>query len=404
MSSHISSLIQAEYERQQHELCLIASENYASPAVLAAAGSVLTNKYAEGYPGKRYYAGNRIVDEIENATIALAQQLFKTDYHVNVQPYSGSNANLAAYAALLQPGDTILALALPHGGHLTHGHAVSLTSRIFNFVHYGVDAESELIDYDQVLALAKEHRPKLIVAGATAYSMFFDFARFARIAREVGAWFMVDMSHFAGLVAGNAHPSPFGHADVITTTTHKTLRGPRAGVIFCRPEFAKAIDRAVFPGTQGGPHEHIIAAKAIAFEEALQPSFTQYAHQIVANAKALAFTLQRQGFRLVADGTDTHLFLLDLRSTPLRGKEAQARLEEAGIICNMNSIPFDDQPPLNPSGLRFGTPAVTTRGMKEKEMEIIGEAIATLLNDRTTTASVATTISTLTKKFHIPGY
>ncbi len=400
----LTPLIQAEYDRQQQELCLIASENYVSKDILTANGSVLTNKYAEGYPGKRYYAGNNVVDQIENRAIELAQQLFETDYHVNVQPYSGSNANLAAYASILEPGDTILALSLAHGGHLTHGHPVSLTGKVYNFVHYGVNKETEMIDYDEVLALAKEHRPKLIVTGGSAYSMFIDFARFSRIAREVGAWFMVDMAHIAGLVAGKVHPTPFGHADIITSTTHKTLRGPRSGIIFCRPEFKKGVDRAIFPGTQGGPHVHTIAAKAIAFEEAMQPSFQQYAQQIVKNSKALAFRLQQNGFRIVADGTENHLFLLDLRPSPVRGKEAQLLLEQAGIIINMNSIPFDEQSPTNPSGLRFGTPAVTTRGMKEKEMEQIADCVTTVLRDHTSVPAVAETVAQLAKKFRIPGY
>jgi glycine hydroxymethyltransferase len=292
---------------------------------------------------------------------------------------------------------------LPHGGHLTHGHDVSLTSRLYTFVHYGVRQDTELIDYDEVLSLAKEHRPKLIVCGATAYPMFIDFAAFARIAREVGAWLMVDMAHIAGLVAGGVHPTPFGHADVITTSTHKTLRGPRGGMIFCRKEFAKASDRAVCPGVQGGPQVHAIAAKAVALEEAALPGFREYARQTVANAKVLAYRLQQHGFRLVADGTDTHLFLLDLRPGPLRGKEAQLLLEQVGVICNMNSLPFDDQPAGNPSGLRFGTPAVTTRGMKEQDMEVLGDAIASLLQDSTSTGAVAQTIHTLAKKFRIPA-
>jgi len=402
--SQVTALLQAEYDRQQRDLCLIASENYVSKAVLEANGSVLTNKYAEGYPGKRYYAGNRVVDEVENLAIELAQQVYETDYHVNVQPYSGSNANIAAYSAILEPGDTILALSLAHGGHLTHGHPVSLTGKVYHFVHYGVNRETEMIDYDEVLALAKEHKPKLIVAGGSAYPMLIDFAKFARIAREVGAWFMVDMAHISGLVAGKAHPTPFGHADIITSTTHKTLRGPRSGMMFCRPEFAKAVDRAIFPGCQGGPHMHTIAAKAVAFEEALQPSFQQYAHQVVANAKAFAYRLQQNGHRLVADVTDTHVFLIDLRPGKLRGKEAQLLLEQAGLVINMNSIPFDEQPPTNPSGLRLGTPAVTTRGMKEKEMEQLADCIATLLQDPTKVPVVADTVAQLAKKFRIPGY
>lgn len=400
----VQALMEAEKERQQKTLCLIASENYASKAVLEANGSVLNNKYAEGYPSKRYYAGNSVVDEVETIAIQEAQALFETDYHVNVQPNSGSPANMAAYAALLKPGDTILALSLAHGGHLTHGHPVNFTGQIYNFVHYGVNKETEVLDYDEIAALAKEHKPKLIVCGGTAYPMLIDFVKFSRIAREAQAFLMVDMAHIAGLVAGKVHPTPFGHADIITSTTHKTLRGPRSGVIFCKKEFAKMVDRAVFPGMQGGPHMHTIAAKAITFIEDQQPSFREYAKQIVANAKALTYTLQRRGLRLVADGTDTHLFLIDLRGTGFSGKEAQDRLEECGIICNKNSIPYDEAPPMNPSGLRMGTPAVTTRGMKEKEMEILGEAIATVLDKDGDLAAVKETVSQLARKFRIPGY
>jgi glycine hydroxymethyltransferase len=402
LMSSISELIEQEQERQASTLSLIASENHASKAVLEAQGSVFSDKYAEGYPGKRYYAGNGIADQIETACIEAAQLAFRTDYHVNVQPYSGSVANLATYSALLDPGDTVLAMSLGHGGHLTHGHEVSFTARVFRFVHYGVQRDSELIDYDEVLAQAREHRPKLIVCGATAYPTILDFQAFARIAREVGAWLLVDMSHIAGLVAGGVHQSPFGHADVITTTTHKTLRGPRAAMIFCRPEFAKAIDRAVFPGLQGGPQLHAIAAKTVALQEARQPAFRDYAKQVVLNAQALAYRLQQHGFRLVADGTDTHLFLMDLRPGRLRGKEAQILLEEVGITCNMNSLPFDDQPPSNPSGLRFGTAAVTTRGMKEQDMERLGDCIAGILHGDLTPQQAATTIATLTKKFRLP--
>ena len=399
----IQELIAAEVERQQQELSLIPSENHVSKAVRDAEGSILTNKYAEGYPHKRYYAGNRVVDEIELLAIQSAQQLFETDYHVNVQPYSGSPANLAVYVALLNPGDTILAMSLSHGGHLTHGHPVSFTGKVYNFVHYGVNRETELIDYDEVLALAKEHKPKLIICGATAYPAFVDFARFAAIAQEVGALLMVDMSHFAGLVAGHVYASPFGFADVVTTTTHKTLRGPRSGMIFCRPEFAKAIDKAVFPGLQGGPHVHTIAAKAVAFQEAMQPSFAVYAKQIVANAKTMVYRLRQHGLRLVSDGTDTHLFLLDLNGTGLGGKEASELLERVGIITNKNTIPFDQRPPTDPSGLRMGTPAITTRGMKEKDVELLAECIAGLLLKTMPEAEAATTVRTLAKKFRIPG-
>lgn len=401
MTSDIFALIEEEKLRQEQQICLIPSENYVSKAVLDASGSILMNKYAEGYPGKRYYAGNTVVDEIEELAIAEAQKAFETDYHVNVQPLSGSPANLAAYFALLKPGDTVMAMSLTHGGHLTHGHPVNVSGQLFNFVHYGVHSQTELIDYDEVLKLAKEHKPKLIVCGATAYPALIDFQAFARIAREVGAWLMVDMSHFAGLVAGKAYPSPFGIADVITSTTHKTLRGPRSAVIFCRPEFAKAIDRAVFPGMQGGPHMHTIAAMAVAFQEAQQPSFRTYAKQIIDNAQVLVYRLQQNGLRLVANGTDTHLFLLDLSSTGMLGKEAQELLESVGLICNKNTIPFDQQPPMNPSGLRMGTPAVTTRGMKEKEMEEIADLIADVLARKNLEDVAARTLS-LTKRFRIP--
>lgn len=402
--SPITSLITAERERQERELTLIASENYVSKAVMEATGSILTNKYAEGYPGKRYYAGNHIIDEIEEFVIAEAQAAFQTDYHVNVQPLSGSPANLAAYTALLKPGDTILAMSLAHGGHLTHGHTVSLTGQFFNFVHYGVHPETELIDYDQVRELAKTHRPKLIVCGATAYPMLIDFSAFARIAREVGAWLMVDMAHISGLVAGRAYPTPFGIADVITTSTHKTLRGPRGGLLFSRPEFAKAVDKAVFPGLQGGPHMHTIAGIGIALGEAQQPSFGVYAKQIMANARALAFSLQQHGFRLVADGTETHLLLLDLRSTGLQGREAQELLESVGLICNKNALPFDPQPPSNPSGLRFGTAALTTRGMKEKEMEGLADIISAVLRREIDSEVARSEVESLARRFRIPAY
>ena len=401
MITDISVLIEEEKLRQEQQICLIPSENYVSKAVMDACGSVLMNKYAEGYPGKRYYAGNQVVDKVEELAIFEAKKLFETDYHVNVQPLSGSPANLAAYSALLKPGDTVLAMSLTHGGHLTHGHPVNMSGQLYNFVQYGVNAQTELIDYDEVLALAKEHKPKLIVCGATAYPAFVDFQVFARIAREVGAWLMVDMSHFAGLVAGKAYPSPFGIADVITSTTHKTLRGPRSAIIFCRPEFAKAIDKAVFPGMQGGPHMQTIAAMAIAFQEAQTPAFRAYAKQIIDNAQVLVYRLQQKGLRLVANGTDTHLFLLDLTSTGLLGKEAQDLLESVGLICNKNTIPFDQQSPMNPSGLRMGTPAMTTRGMKQKEMEEVADLIVQTLA-RENLEDVTQRVLALTKKFRIP--
>jgi len=402
--SPLQQLINEERDRQERELSLIASENYVSKAVMEASGSVLTNKYAEGYPGKRYYAGNQIIDQIEQHVWSAAQSVFETDYHVNVQPHSGSPANLAVYTGLLKPGDTVLAMSLAHGGHLTHGHDVSLTGRLYNFIHYGVNQETELIDYDEVRELARQHKPKLIVCGATAYPMLIDFQAFARIAREVGAWLMVDMAHFAGLVAGRAYPTPFGIADVITTSTHKTLRGPRGSMVFSRPEFAKAIDRAVFPGMQGGPHMHTIAAIGVALGEASQPAFAMYAKQVISNARTLAFALQQKGFRLVADGTETHLLLLDLRSTGLQGRDAQNLLESAGLIANKNALPFDPQPPTNPSGLRFGTAALTTRGMKEREMEQLADVISTLLHHETTPEAAREEVETLAKKFRIPTY
>ena len=402
--SPVFALIQREQQRQEAELSLIASENYASKAVLQASGSILTNKYAEGYPGRRYYAGNLIVDEIEILANASAQAAFATDYHVNLQPYSGSPANLAAYSALLQPGDTVLAMSLAHGGHLTHGHKVSLTSRIYNFVHYGVQAGTELIDYEQVAELAHRHSPKLIVCGTTAYPMLIDYQLFAKIAQKEGALLMADIAHISGLIAGHAHPTPFGIADVITSSTHKTLRGPRGGMIFCREPLAKAIDKAVFPGLQGGPHMQTIAAKAVAFHEAVQPAFASYCKQVVTNAKVLAFELQQRGFRLVADGTETHLLLLDLQSTGLGGKEAQELLEASGLIANMNALPFDLRPPTNPSGLRLGTPAVTTRGMKEGEMTQLAVLIDGVLRQTISPDLAHQQVGTLARRFRIPAY
>lgn len=379
MDTNIKQLILEEEERQATQISLIASENYISGSVKAALASGLSNKYAEGYPGARYYAGNHIVDKIEQYTVDLAQKVFETTFHVNVQPLSGSPANLAVYTGLLNPGDTILAMSLDHGGHLTHGHKVNITGKLYNFVHYGVNKEDGLIDYNQVLEFAQKHKPKLIVCGATAYPAYIDFAAFARIARVTNSLLMVDMSHFAGLVAGKVYPTPFLHADIITTTTHKTLRGPRGAMIFCRPDLAKQIDKAVFPGLQGGPHINNIAGIAVCLEEALTPAFQLYARQIINNARTLAYSLQSQGLKLVADGTETHLILVDLAGTKLRGQEAQNRLEDVSIICNKNTIPFDINPPHDPSGIRLGTPAITTRGMKEADMENLAEIINTVL-------------------------
>ncbi len=370
--------MEQETERQHEHLELIASENFVSPAVLEAAGSVLTNKYAEGYPGKRYYGGCEFVDKVEELARQRACQLFGAE-HANVQPHSGSQANQSAYGAVLQPGDTIMGLSLAHGGHLTHGHPLNFSGKTFKIVPYEVSRDTETLDYDQLASLAREHRPKLIVGGGSAYPRIFDFARMRAIADEVGALFMVDMAHFAGLVAGKVHPNPVEHAHIVTSTTHKTLRGPRAGLILSRKEFAAAIDKTVFPGNQGGPLMHIVAAKAVCFGEALRPSFQRYAAQVVANARALAAQLQAEGFRIISGGTDTHLMLVDVFSQGIRGKDAEHALGEANITVNKNAIPFDTNPPMNPSGIRLGTPAITTRGMREAEMQQIGGLIAEAL-------------------------
>ena len=372
----------ANEERRQHEgLELIASENFVSEAVLEAAGSVFTNKYAEGYPGKRYYGGCEFADVVENLARDRAKQLFGAE-HANVQPHSGSTANMAAYSALIKPGDTILGLNLAHGGHLTHGHPLNFSGKTYKIVPYGVTKETETIDYDEVEKLALEHRPQMIIGGGSAYPRIIDFARMRQIADKVGAFYLVDMAHFAGLVAGDAHPSPVPRAHVVTTTTHKTLRGPRAGLILSRQEHAAAIDKVVFPGMQGGPLVHIIAAKAICFQEALQPNFKDYARQVVANAKVLAQTLAEEGFRIISGGTDTHLMLVDVFAKGMFGSEAENALHDAGITVNKNAIPFDTNPPMKPSGIRIGSPALTTRGMKEAEMRQVGKFIAEALNNR----------------------
>ncbi|HTK95866.1 MAG TPA: serine hydroxymethyltransferase [Terriglobales bacterium] len=379
----------ANEERRQHEgLELIASENFVSEAVLEAAGSVFTNKYAEGYPGKRYYGGCEFTDVVENLARDRAKQLFGAE-HANVQPHSGSTANMGAYYAVLQNGDTLLGLNLAHGGHLTHGHHLNFSGKTYKVVPYGVTKETETIDYDALEQLAVEHKPKLIVGGGSAYPRTIDFARMRQIADKVGALYMVDMAHFAGLVAGGAHPSPVPHAHIVTTTTHKTLRGPRAGMILSKQEFAQAIDKTVFPGIQGGPLVHIVAAKAVCFHEAMQPSFKDYARQIVANAKVLAQTLADEGFRIISGGTDTHLMLVDVFSKGMLGSEAEKALGDAGITVNKNAIPFDTNPPMKPSGIRIGTPAITTRGMKEAEMKQVGRWIAEALNHRTDAAVLA---------------
>lgn len=364
----------AELERQQHNIELIASENIVSKAVLLAAGTVLTNKYAEGYPDHRYYGGCQCVDVVENIARERAKKLFGAE-HANVQPHSGANANLAVFFALVKPGDTVMGLNLAHGGHLSHGSPVNISGKYFNIVPYSVNDDTEMLDYDEIRRIANECKPKLIIAGASAYSRIIDFKRISEIAKEVGAYFMVDMAHIAGLVAAGLHPSPVPYADVVTTTTHKTLRGPRGGLILCKEELAKIIDKGVFPGTQGGPLEHIIAAKAVAFGEAMTDEFKQYQKQIVVNAKCLADEMSDLGFRIVSGGTDNHLFLVDLRPFNITGKEMQARLDEVHITANKNAIPNDPESPFVTSGIRIGTPAVTTRGFKEPEMKLIAKWI-----------------------------
>jgi glycine hydroxymethyltransferase len=378
----VAFAIDNEVRRQHEGLELIASENFVSEAVLEAMGSVFTNKYAEGYPGKRYYGGCEFADVVENLARERAKKLFAAE-HANVQPHAGSQANMAAYAAVLRPGDTILGLNLAHGGHLTHGHQLNFSGKTYRIVPYGVTKETETIDYDEVEKLAEQEKPKLIIGGGSAYPRIIDFARMRQIADKVGALYLVDMAHFAGLVAGGVHPSPVPHAHLTTTTTHKTLRGPRAGTILCKQEFAAAIDKTVFPGMQGGPLVHIIAAKAVCFREAMQPGFRDYARQIVANAKVLAQTLAAEGFRVISGGTDTHLMLVDVLSQGMLGSEAEKTLGQAGITVNKNAIPFDLNPPLKPSGIRIGTPALTTRGMKEAEMRQIGRWISEALHHST---------------------
>lgn len=376
----VAQAIRLETERQEYNLELIASENFVSDAVMEAQGSIMTNKYAEGYPGKRYYGGCGQVDVVENLAIERAKELFGAD-HVNVQPHSGSQANMAVYFSVLKPGDTILGMNLSHGGHLTHGSPANFSGKLFNVVFYGVSPDEEVIDYDEVARLAREHRPKMIVVGASAYPRIIDFAQFRKIADEVGAVIMVDMAHIAGLVAAGLHPSPVPHAEFVTTTTHKTLRGPRGGMILCREEYAKVLNSNIFPGIQGGPLMHVIAAKAVAFKEALEPEFKAYQQQIVNNAKALADALMAQGFRLVSGGTDNHLMLLDLTSTGLTGKIAEEALDRAGITVNKNTIPNETRSPFVTSGIRIGTPAATTHGLKEAEMVQVAGFIADALKN-----------------------
>jgi glycine hydroxymethyltransferase len=397
----IAALIERELERQNTTIQLIASENFASRAVLAAQSSVLNNKYSEGYPKRRWYGGNRVIDEVEQVARDRLCELFGAD-HANVQPHAGANANLAAYLAVLEPGDTIMGMRLDQGGHLTHGSPVNITGRLFNFVAYGVDRDTEVLDHDGILAVAKAERPKMIVAGATAYSRIIDFAFFREVADECGALLLVDAAHIAGLIAGGVHPSPVPYADIVTLTTHKTLRGPRGGAILCREEYASAIDSAVFPGLQGGPLEHVIAAKAVAFHEALQASFRDYAEAIVRNAAALADALSGEGFRIVSGGTDNHLLLVDLRPANLTGREAQIALDRAGITCNKNTIPFDPETAFVTSGIRLGTPAETTAGMGEAEMRTIAGLIAQVLrkpDDRDVAADVKAEAHALCAEF-----
>jgi glycine hydroxymethyltransferase len=384
----VAAAIDNETRRQHEGLELIASENFVSEAILEAMGSVFTNKYAEGYPGRRYYGGCEFADVVENLARERAKQLFGAE-HANVQPHSGSQANMAAYAAVLQPGETILGLNLAHGGHLTHGHHLNFSGKTYRVVPYGVSRENETIDYDDLEKLAEKEHPKLIIGGGSAYPRIIDFTRMRQIADKVGALYVVDMAHFAGLVAGGVHPSPVPHAHIVTSTTHKTLRGPRAGMILSRQEFQAAIDKVVFPGMQGGPLVHMVAAKAVCFHEAQQPEFRDYARQIVSNAKVLAETLAAEGFRVISGGTDTHLMLVDVFAKGMFGSEAEKALGEAGITVNKNAIPFDSNPPLKPSGIRIGTPALTTRGMREQEMRQVGRWIAEALDARTDASVLA---------------
>lgn len=401
----VADIIRREEERQVTGLELIASENYTSAAVLEAMGSVLTNKYAEGYPGKRYYGGCQVVDEVETLAINRAKELFGAE-HANVQPNSGAEANLATYFALIEPGDVAMGMNLQQGGHLTHGREVNFSGRLYRFVHYGVDRETERIDYDEMLRLAREHKPRIIVVGATAYPRIIDFARAREIADEVGAYLFADMAHIAGLVAAGLHPSPVPYAHVVTSTTHKTLRGPRSGFILCKGDIAQQIDKTVFPGVQGGPHMHVIAAKAVCFGEALRPEFRHYAQQIIDNAKTLAEALQSHGFRLVSGGTDNHLMLVDVGVKGISGRQAEQWLEKAHITANRNTIPYDERPPLQGSGLRLGTPALTSRGMGPEEMRTIAGLIARALDtggDEEALAAIKQEVVELASAFPVPG-
>ena len=397
----IERAIRDELHRQNSGLELIASENFVSRAVLEAAGSVFTNKYAEGYPGRRYYGGCEYVDVVERAAIARAKALFGAE-HANVQPHSGAQANMAVYFTLLKPGDTVLGMNLSHGGHLTHGHPLNFSGKLYTIVPYGVRKDDERIDYDELDRLADEHKPKMIMVGASAYPRVIDFARIRATGTRVGAAVVTDMAHIAGLIAAGVHPSPVPHSDFVTTTTHKTLRGPRAGMVLCREQYAKELDKSVFPGVQGGPLVHIIAAKAVCFKEAAEPAFADYQRQIAANARRLAGALSAAGFRLVSGGTDTHLMLVDVFSRGLTGKVAEAALGKAGITVNKNTIPFDQNPPLVASGIRIGTPAVTTRGLREPDMDLVGEFITRALkapDDDRTLGAIRTEVEALCRKF-----
>ncbi len=403
--SVVADIINREEKRQNEELELIASENYASPAVLSALSSVFSNKYSEGYPGKRYYGGNLIVDEIENLAISRAKELFCAE-HVNVQPLSGSPANAAVYMAFLEPGDKVLGLRLDHGGHLSHGHSVNFSGRLYNFIQYGVDATTELIDMAEVRRIALAERPKMIVAGFSAYSREIDWAGFKKIADEIGAYTFADIAHIAGLIAGKQLNNPVPLFDVVSATTHKTLRGPRGAIIMCKEKYAKQVDRAVFPGIQGGPHDNITAAKAVAFGEALLPEFQEYSRQVIINAQTLARLLVSRGYKIVSGGTDNHLLVLDLSPLNITGKEAETALEAVGISVSRSTIPNDPNPPLNPSGLRLGTPAVTTRGMQTKEMEIIADIIDKAIKSRQQTdklIELKRVVSDLCQRFPIPA-
>ncbi|NLH46859.1 MAG: serine hydroxymethyltransferase [Acholeplasmataceae bacterium] len=397
----IYAAIQEELGRQRNKIELIASENFVTPAVMEAMGTVLTNKYAEGYPGHRYYGGCEYVDKVETLAIERAKELFGAE-HANVQPHSGANANTAVYFAFLKPGDTIMGMNLSHGGHLTHGSPVNISGTYYNIVPYGVNPETETIDYNELERLAEEHKPKIIVGGASAYPRIIDFARMAEIAHKVGALLMIDMAHVAGLVAAGLHPSPVPYADIVTTTTHKTLRGPRGGLILCKEKDAKAIDKAIFPGTQGGPLMHVIAAKAVALHEALQPEFKIYQQSILDNCKALAEGLLAEGFRLVSNGTDNHLLLVDVRGQGLTGKEAEHLLDEAGVTCNKNTIPFDPASPFVTSGIRLGTAAVTSRGFKQEDLKEVAAIIGLVLNNPTDSdkqKEAAARVDALCKKY-----